>query len=921
MMMSVGLRVGSMTSGLSIAHGLMSSTGRSNVASTGSVSMSVYGAGFGLVDYTLRLRSGGSACESSVWASDTAVRCGVGREVALQSRRLVVSVDRQAGSVTQGYSVDGGAVSAVGSRNAAATGATWLVVLGAGLGVPSTTTGVRLGQTACESSDWVSDTSVRCKHSQGGRMSLRALVTVHGGGRGSISAAFSYDRVQLSSARRGNAAASGSASVTIHGAGLGLAGNTLSVRYGETACERTVWGSETAVWCAVARRTGASQSVIVTAGGRAGSTTWAHSVDVGTVSNMQRANTASTGSTRVVVLGSGFGAASWSASLVVSSSACEQTSWTSDTSMLCQAVQGMMASGRVSVTAGRQVGSVTSAVSVDRVVVSVARRYNVAASGSASVTVHGQSMGVSVHSATVRLGGSVCWSTIWESDTSLQCRTGSMAMGSRRGIVTVGVRTGTVTGLLSVDTSEASVLQRGNGAATGSISVAVWGRNMGYSSYSSAARAGGSACERTTWTSDTSVGFLAGQGAMGSRLVVVSVGARTASVSSAYSIDVGRLSGIQRMNLPATGSASLTVAGAHLGLSSQSPVMGMGRTSCESTAWVSDTAVRCRAGQTKSVSSWATVTVGRRVGSVSAAVSADTVVMSTLQRPNRPATGSTSVTLHGSSLGLASFTAQGRLGPTACGGTLWTSESSLSCLATAGVMGSLRVLATAGGRLGSMTAAYTVDASLVSVVRRANMAATGSMSLTVHGANLGGLSASGSVRVGQTACVGSTWRSDTAVECKPSLVVGGSRAVVLSTSVLSGSATGVLSADAPVASMLPVRNVPTTGSVSVTVFGGSFGVADFTPGGRLGSSSASSTRWVSETCIVSLVMAGVGSTRRAVVTVGVGSGSASAALSFDRVVLLGGSNSRAGAGSSLLLAGANMGTFASSATSRIGYDQ
>merc|ERR1719163_2301817 len=113
-----------------------------------------------------------------------------------------------------------------------------------------------------------------------------------------------------------------------------------------------------------------------------------------------------------------------------------------------------------------------------------------------------------------------------------------------------------------------------------------------------------------------------------------------------------------------------------------------GQTGCEGTEWESETSVRCLA---------------ERSGSMSEAYSVDVGSMSTMRRDNSAGTGSASVTVHGSSLGLVGMTAMVRSGQTGCEGTEWESETSVRCLAGHGGQGTRRVVMTARERGGSMS--------------------------------------------------------------------------------------------------------------------------------------------------------------------------------------------------------------------------
>eukprot|EP00961_Rhodomonas_salina_P128340 1729579-Rhodomonas_salina.1 len=70
-----------------------------------------------------------------------------------------------------------------------------------------------------------------------------------------------------------------------------------------------------------------------------------------------------------------------------------------------------------------------------------------AGTGSASVTVHGGSMGgAGGYTGSVQLGGTGCEATAWESETSTRCLAGGVGTGTRRVSMTVGERGASLTG-------------------------------------------------------------------------------------------------------------------------------------------------------------------------------------------------------------------------------------------------------------------------------------------------------------------------------------------------------------------------------------------------------------------------------------------------------------------------------------------
>ena len=132
-------------------------------------------------------------------------------------------------------------------------------------------------------------------------------------------------------------------------------------------------------------------------------------------------------------------------------------------------------------------------------------------------------------------------------------------------------------------------------------------------------------------------------------------------------------------------------------------------------------------------------------------------------------------------------------GGTGCEASRWRSESGVECKLGGGVGGGapvrqgqgLPVVVTFGLQQGSRTQAWCYDAAVVSSAGGAtNGPSSGCTSATVAGFSFGSWGYSGKARVGRgavgdmdmtggTACEASTWRSNSAVECKLSAGVGG----------------------------------------------------------------------------------------------------------------------------------------------------
>jgi hypothetical protein len=222
--------------------------------------------------------------------------------------------------------------------------------------------------------------------------------------------------------------------------------------------------------------------------------------------------------------------------------------WVSDSGVGCKSAGGVGphsgAGLPVVVSAGWQGGSVTRAWSYDGPVVSGVCVTNGPSTGSTSLTVVGQRMGVSGYSGGVRVGrmvsgsvgghgstgmegGSACEASRWVSDSGVGCKSaGGVGPHSGAGlpvVVSAGWQGGSVTRAWSYDGPVVSGVCVTNGPSTGSTSLTVVGQRMGLSGYSGGVRVGrmvsgsvgghgstgmegGSACEASRWVSDSGVG-------------------------------------------------------------------------------------------------------------------------------------------------------------------------------------------------------------------------------------------------------------------------------------------------------------------------------------------------------------------------------------------------------------------------------
>ncbi|KAJ1470089.1 hypothetical protein T484DRAFT_1849086 [Baffinella frigidus] len=895
--MTAGIRAGSVTEGLSydvpmLAGGLNLTFNehtnatfvRSNSPSTGSASVTIVGSGMGLTDFSGASRLGASACEATSWDSDSSLRCRSPSGV-LATLRVAITAGVRAGSVTEGLSYDLRnlvAVSCTGnvtdcsaaSGNVPAVGLVVIRVEASGFGLREWSAGSRLGHTACEASEWESDSSLRCMTAGGVGGSMRVAVTA-GARVGSLTDVVSYDTPSLAYIidEQGNAfnatanLPSGGSVVTVLGAGLGVMSYTDSARTGQSRCEATEWQSDSSLTCKTARGTGGTKRVAITAGVRVGTVTEAVSYDAPTLDRFTnnlyelegellnatgRANVVAVGGVEIVLSGAGLGLDSYTGASRVGQTGCEASKWASDTSLVCKTAGGVFGTLRVAVTAGARVGSVTEAVSYDvpmlaggldlsfdEDVTATFGRTNSPSTGSVSMTVVGSMFGESDYTGASRVGSTACEASGWESDSSVRCLSSGGVVGTQRFAVTAGIRAGSVTEGLSFDLATLSGTVRANAPSTGNVSVTVLGANLAHSAYTAAARFAATACEHSAWESDSSLRCLAPGGVLGTLRVAVTAGARVGSLTDSVSYDTPSLAYVvdeqgnafnATANLPSGGSV-VTVLGAGLGVMSYTDSARTGQSRCEATEWQSDSSLTCKTARGTGGTEPVAITAGVRVGTVTEAVSYDAPTLDSITNnldgepqdvtghANVAAVGGVEIVLYGESMALDSYTARSRVGQTGCEASEWASDSSLVCKTAGGVFGTLRVAMTAGARVGSVTEAVSYDVPMLG----------GGLNLTSDDMDADE-NATNATTFGRT-------------------------------------------------------NSPSTGSVSMTVVGSMFGESDYTAAARLGASACEASEWESDSSVRCLTSTGIRATLRVAVTAVIRAGSVTEGLSFDLPML------------------------------------
>ena len=620
-------------------------------------------------------------------------------------------------------------------------------------------------------------------------------------------------------------------------------------------------------------------------------------------------NAGTTGAASVTIRGGGFGLSFFSGSVWTGQTSCESTWWLGDTFVLCHGANGVGQSRRVWTTVGMRVGSLTRAMSWDRVTASALSSNNRMVTGSGQVTVFGARMGRSMTCMPLRIFGTAAEQTVWASDTCLEVLSGQGWLRSGRVGMTVGEHMASTSRSFSYVAYVMNVVLPGNVVGSGSSVITVLGAGMGLVDGTAKTRVGVTACEVTGWMSQTAMRCLLGDSFRGSLKGSLTLGARVGSGTNAYSGGSGMVSVAKRANTPVTGTVVVSVTGSNMkavGLSGGGRAWQSG---FEVSTWVSDSCVRAQAGSAVGRSQRMSVTTGTRVGSVTRGFSSDRAAGSAVRRSNVATTGSLMLSLQGTRLGAFDTSWAARLSRSSCERSVWDSDTSVRVRTGDSVQGSRRVVLTSGRVVGSMSRGVSAEKGRMSLVTACNAGSTGSASMTVHGAGLGRGSFTSAFRFGKTSCRVTGWISDSVVVCNSPAASLASRRVSVSVGVNVVTTTRGFSVEIAYLSIAVQHNTAASGSFSLTLLGAGFSFIAQSCLSRLGRSSASRSWWASDTALSVKETQGLLGSKVVLVTSGILVASLTNGFTFNMLSASGisGSNGPASGDYSLSVAGLNFG--------------
>jgi len=770
------------------------------------------------------------------------IRAGIGKDVEVSVELQENSVKR-ASTVTQVFSYDVARIDswiffqwspAYPYNHPPATGRNSISVLGINFGTSIYSDSGRLGNTASEATEWVSDSTLKLRFAAGVGAALYFGVTTPSG-VGANNRGFSYGKpvitrrhIDAGTALVGpaNSPLSGNSTTTISGFNFGTVDYTGQAKLGGTAINKvlTNWQSDTMI--AIRTPPGACVGVDVslTVAQQVDTHTKAWSYDApefssppGAAVNGSAINSPTTGGKTVTVLGINMGAWDLTGQGKYGGTSGEATKWTSDSSVAFKSPSGFAAGHTAAFSVCGQSASVRKQLSYDVPTVTDQSPSNGPSAGGGTITLFGNNFGtldftgrasVGTHSnqSLVYLdgdgglvaynvtGATACESTRWLSETSARCKV-SAGAGVQYGVAfTVGQNIGTQqTGhFFSYDIPVMTGAFPANGPAYGgenvtlrfggpltTYSITMLGRDFGRVDYTPKARLGDTDCMAAKWLSSSSLVCKIPGGGCKDVSIAVSVlgynnGTQYGVATKQFSYDAPALSTIDAGNNtgPTSGGADFQINGKNFGPGIQSIVYRIGSTSMNETTWISDTFVK---------------------GKVPAGVGkALTLAISVC--------GS-----HGALSRVYSYSAPNVTG------------------AAGGEVNQLFFTGTRTG--GAMDPAPSVPL----VVQ------TGGSTVSVTGAYFGQADYSARVRFASTAGIRTNWTSDTAIEAVNPSGACANHHLVATVGVQTGTLEDAFCYDIPfvTAGTSKWLNRPTTGGQSISLLGVNFGTAHYSPAGRV----------------------------------------------------------------------------------------
>ena len=240
-----------------------------------------------------------------------------------------------------------------------------MTVTGTGFGTKDYTLSASIGETACDSVTFTSDSSITAKVAKGvGKAIFQIAVS---GQYATVSAAYQIPVLIL--ANPGNVPGSSAVLVEIRGGFFGTFNACGRAVIGTTLCEMSKWQASTSIFCKVSRGFGTLMTAAVTIGLQMGTVTAAATYDRPILSSASKFNAPCFSPGSFLLFGKGFGFSTneshVTAAVSIGASLSSESTISSDSSVLSNISPGIGKGLSVSITIGGLTGSLSNVFSYD----------------------------------------------------------------------------------------------------------------------------------------------------------------------------------------------------------------------------------------------------------------------------------------------------------------------------------------------------------------------------------------------------------------------------------------------------------------------------------------------------------------------------------------------------------------------------
>ena len=547
---------------------------------------------------------------------------------------------------------------------------------------------------------------------------------------------------------------------------------------------------------------------------------------------------------------------------------------------MCRLPRGLLSNYPIALSIASRVSTISQTLTYDMPTIYASIYPNGPSAGGSTSLVLGSNLGWIDTSLSLRIGGTNCYTTQWLSGSSVTCLI-PLGDGIMRDIaVTLYRMKATLSLAFSYNTIVLDFVQpqTSNIPPNSTTSLTALGKNFGNDPVLAGSpnlRVGGTSCMSTTWISDSSLTCAASSGLGGSKSITLTNRGRTSTVSNSITFDNPNVLNILPLNTTYNSSYPYLIAIRSYSLFTTLSAKISG-TSTRMSEWTSESSVLCMTSAGFGMSKSIVITTSIQPQSLSQVFTYWSHFLSNGHPGNGPKIGFTELTLHGSSFGTGDRSASARILSSSDDwylkygtsvSTTWLSDTSLLALTCRGLSSKASITVSLEIRVNTLSAVFSYDAFLAFVLTHPNAPLSGGVRTTVTGQNFGWLDLTPALTIGGSICQGTTWLSDSTIQCTfsrgdkylfPTTNSTGELLALTINNLTQTNRRYTLSYDSPSMFLISGTNLRSRGQSLISIYGSNFGVlSDLSVRTRVGFTSAESSEWTSDTAVIGHCASGV----------------------------------------------------------------